>query len=112
MRILTGCLIQESNTFSPLRTDLSSFRAGCLQYGEALLHEMPRTRTELGGIIASLDRAGAEVVPTVAAWASSGGPMARADFDELAGGFLERVRAACPVDGVALALHGAWVAEH
>jgi microcystin degradation protein MlrC len=112
MRILVGSLIQESNTFSPLMTDLSFFRAGCLRFDEASQREMLDTRTELGGILTALGRAGAEVVPTVAAWASSGGPMNRADFEELTGAFLQRVRDAGRVDGVALGLHGAWAAEH
>ena len=38
MRVVTGSLIQESNTFSPLKGDLSFFRAGCLLFDEQSTH--------------------------------------------------------------------------
>jgi microcystin degradation protein MlrC len=111
MRVLTGSLLQESNTFSPQKSDLSFFEAGCLLFGQDCLGGMAGTRTEFGGFIAAAARASVELVPTLAAWANSGGPMSAADFRRLTGDLLDRARAAGPVDGVLLALHGAWVAE-
>jgi microcystin degradation protein MlrC len=111
MRLLTGSLIQESNTFSPLTSDLSFFRAGCLYLDDESLTAMAGKRTELGGFIAASQQVEAKLVPTLAAWAPSGGPMISRDFDWLAAQFLQRVDAAGPVDGVLLALHGAWVSE-
>ena len=111
MRVLIGSLIQESNTFSPLKSDLSFFQAGCLVYDAASVDLMADKRTELSGFIAVARRAGVTLLPTLAAWAASGGPLDRAAFAFLAEEFLRRVRAACPVDGVLLALHGALVAE-
>ncbi len=70
------------------------------------------TQTEVGGFITVAGRAGLALVPTVAAWASSGGPFNGQDFAVLAEEFLQRVRAAGPVEGVLLALHGAWVSEN
>src|SRR6185312_6388432 len=104
-------LIQESNSFSPVRGDLALFRAGCLRYDEDSLRGLAGTRTELGGCIAAASRHGVELVPTLAAWAASGGPMRQPDFEQLAEEFLARVRVAGRVDGVLLALHGAWVSE-
>ncbi len=112
MRVLTGMLMQESNTFSPLAGDLEAFRSGCLLFDAPVLEALAGTRTEMGGFVAVSRAAGIELVPTVAAWASSSrGRMRHADFDQLAGMFLERVRAAQNIDGVLLALHGAWVSE-
>jgi microcystin degradation protein MlrC len=111
VRVLTGSLIQESNTFSPIQSDLTLFRAGCLRYDDDSLASMAGTHTEMGGFLAASRRHGMELVPTLAAWAPSGGPIVATDFDRLAGAFLQRVRAAGPVDGVLLALHGAWVSE-
>ena len=51
MRVLIGSLIQESNTFSPLKSDLEFFRAGCLTNRRGKRDEMADTRTELGGFI-------------------------------------------------------------
>src|SRR5438477_2476876 len=111
VRLLTGSLIQESNTFSPLKSDRSFFEAGCLLFDQESLRGMTGKRTELSGFIAASARRGAELVPTLAAWASSGGPITTRDFDGLADDLLRRARAAGPVDGVLLALHGAWVSE-
>jgi microcystin degradation protein MlrC len=111
MRILVGSLIQESNTFSPLRADLAFFRSGCLCFDQESLDLLSGTRTELGGFIAAGQEVGAELVPTVAAWAASAGAMEGTAYRWLAEELLRRVRGAGAVDGVLLALHGAWVAE-
>jgi len=104
-------LIQESNTFSPIPSGLDDFEAGCLRYDQDSIDRLTDTRTEIGGFIQTSRRHGVELVPTLTAWASSGGPMRARDFDRLTADLLERVRAAGPVDGVLLALHGAWVSE-
>jgi microcystin degradation protein MlrC len=72
---------------------------------------MAGTRTEFGGFIAACAREGVELVPTLAAWAASGGPMRATDFRRLADDLVDRVRGAGSAAGVLLALHGAWVAE-
>ena len=111
MRVLIGSLIQESNTFSPLRSNIEFFLAGCLLTDEASLTGMADTRTELGGFITECRHLQFEIVPTIAAWAASGGPLVQRDFEILTAQLFARVRAAGPVDGVLLALHGALVAE-
>ncbi len=111
MRVLTGMLIQESNTFSPVPSGLDDFEAGCLRYDQDSIDGLADTRTEIGGFIQSSRRHGVELVPTLTAWASSGGPISARDFNRLTAEFLARVRAAGHVDGVLLALHGAWVSE-
>ncbi len=111
MRVLVGSLMQESNTFSPVRADLSFFESGTLLFGEASLEAMAGRRTELGAFVEVLRGAGAEFVPTVAAWASSAGPLGGGDFRRLADAFLGRVEAAGTVGAVLLSLHGAWASE-
>ena len=111
MKILVGSLVQESNTFSPIKSDIRSFESGFLFFGQSGLTEMEGRRNELAGFLRVCRRAGVELSATVAAWASSGGPMADRDFDDLAGRFLERVEKAEGIDGVLLALHGAWASE-
>ena len=108
---MVGSLVQESNTFSPTRSDIHSFESGCLFLDQASVTEMAGRRNELAGFLQVCQKAGVEPVPTVAAWASSGGAVVDRDFDELAGQFLERVEKASDVDGVLLALHGAWASE-
>ncbi len=109
MRVVTGMLVQESNTFSPRLSDCSFFASGCLLFDDALLSGMIGSRTELAGFIAAARHAGIELVPTIAAWAPSGGPMVPADFHGLVDALLDRLERAGAVDGVHLALHGAWM---
>ncbi len=63
------------------------------------------------GFLAALAEAGAEPVPLLAAYAAASGTVTRAAFDALVGEMEERLRAARPVDGLLLALHGALVVE-
>src|SRR5688500_7355273 len=75
LRVLTGSLMQASNTFAPVAGDLSLFRGGCLLFEDESLARHAAMRTELGGFIASARQAEIELVPTIAAWAPSGGPL-------------------------------------
>jgi microcystin degradation protein MlrC len=104
-------LVQESNTFSPRPSDRALFASGCLLFDESSLAGMDGKSTELAGFIAAARRREVELVPTIAAWAPSGGPMVPADFHRLADELLVRIARARPVDGVLLALHGAWVSQ-
>lgn len=111
MRVVTGMLVQESNTFSPRRSDRASFESGCLLFDDACIPGMAGTRTELAGFVDAAARAEVDLVPTIAAWAPSGGPMIPADFHRLVDELLDRIERAGAVDGVLLALHGAWVSR-
>lgn len=111
MRVVVGGLMQESNSFSPIRADLDGFRHGYLVAGTDILERFRGKGAELSGFIAAAAAQDVEVVPTVAAWASSAGHLASADFHWLVTRLIDGVRAAGKCDGVLLCLHGAWVAE-
>jgi microcystin degradation protein MlrC len=51
------------------------------------------------------------MVPLAAAWATPSGPVTREAYESVLGDLLESVRAAGPLDGILLALHGAMVCE-
>jgi len=110
-RIAVGMLWQETNTFVPFATTLETFRAQYVWQGAELLTKFGGGRIEVPGFLAVLRDAGAEIVPTLAAFAASGGPVRRSDFDELVDGITDRLRQAGPLHGVLLALHGAMVVE-
>jgi len=111
MHVVTGMLVQESNTFSPRPSDRALFASGCLLFDDASFSGMAGRRTELAGFIAAARRREVEFVPTIAAWAPSSGPMVPSEFHHLAEDLLERITRAGEIDGVLLALHGAWVSE-
>lgn len=105
MRIGAGYLLQESNTFSPIATVLADFS---LREGDAIRERWVGTRTEIGGFFETL---GDAAVPLFAGWAITAGPIRAADFEAMKARVAAALRAAGPLDGVLLALHGAMCAE-
>jgi len=111
MRIALGGIYQESHIFSSALATLDQFRAGNLLYGEDLVRGLSSRNHEIGGALETAS--GHTLIPLLYASAgSSGQPLRRQTYDELAGGMLARLQKALPVDGVWMAMHGAMVAEH
>ena len=65
----------------------------------------------MGGAIAHGAEREVELVPLIATHGGAGGRVAAAAYRELKLALLRRIAAALPVDGIYLALHGAFVAE-
>ncbi len=111
MRIFTAALATETNTFSPVPTDMSSFRAAL--YAPPGTH--PPTPTLCSAPIPVLRerarRDGFTLIEGTAAWAEPGGLVQRATYEALRDEILSQLRDALPVDGVVLGLHGAMVAQ-
>jgi microcystin degradation protein MlrC len=111
MRIAVGQLFQETNTFSPHPTTLETFRAVFLCHGEELFTAYGDARIEVPAYFEVLRKAGAEIVPLLAANALASGPVTRPAFEELMGDIEARLARAGRLDGVLLALHGAMCLE-
>ncbi|MCW3474075.1 M81 family metallopeptidase [Limobrevibacterium gyesilva] len=111
MRIAIGGIMQETNTFLPVPTEVATFESVYLRRGEAMLTGYGAARVEVPGMLAVLRAAGVEPVPLLATMAGAAGAVSRAAFEALLGDLLQRLRDAGPVDGVLLALHGAMVLE-
>lgn len=105
MRILTGTLMHETNTFNPHPTVLADFRP---LVGEALFaHDFWRGNAEsTGGIVETLQAEGVEVLPSVHAVAMVSGTVTDEAYAEIRTSILEAVRTAGPLDGICLCLHG------
>lgn len=105
MRILTGTLMHETNTFNAAPTKLEDFKV--LQGQELFEHEFWRGNAEsTGGIIETLQAEGAEVVPTVHAVAMVSGIVEDDAYAEIKRLVLDAVRSAGPIDGICFCLHG------
>ena len=112
MRIALGAFSHEANTFSPHLTTRADFEAQRLWRGEALLEGLKGLATEEAGAMSVVGRQGdCQVLPLLSAKALSGGPVLGDVFRSIRDELLERLRAALPVDGVLLVLHGAMMAE-
>ncbi len=79
--------------------------------GQALVERMHGTRTEIGGFMDVLTRAGVEVLPLFGGDATTSGRLHAADYQVLREIVLDSIGAALPADGILLGLHGAMCAE-
>jgi microcystin degradation protein MlrC len=111
MRIFTASLATETNTFSPVPTDRASFEMAFY----AGPGEHPDTPTLCSAPMVVLRRRareeGFELIEGTATWAEPGGLLQKQAYEELRDEILGQLKAALPVDGVVLGLHGAMVAQ-
>ncbi|CAN7697263.1 M81 family metallopeptidase [Rhizobium sp. LjRoot258] len=110
MRIFTAALATETNTFSPICVDRRAFEASL--YAPPGQH--PETPTLCSAPITVGRRVCAEkgwdLIEGTAAWADPAGLVSRSTYEGLRDEVLTQLKAAMPVDGVVLGLHGAMVA--
>ena len=100
MKILSGLIYHESNTFNPFLTGLDQF---VVREGEEILDRFAST--------AVFRQAGADVVPSVYATAFSSGPVTREAYEHLKERLLRAVDHHPDLDGIWLHLHGAMLID-
>jgi microcystin degradation protein MlrC len=110
-RVFIGSIATETNTFSPLRTDLQDFKDSF--YAPPGQHPVTPT---LCSAVYPVARARAaelnwQLVEGTASWAEPGGIVSQQTWEFLREQLLSELRAAMPVDIVLLGLHGAMVAQ-
>jgi microcystin degradation protein MlrC len=111
MRLFTASLATESNSFSPIPTTRRDFEE-CLYFrpGE---HPDRATLCTAPLVVARARAAqeGFELIEGSCFWAEPSAPVRQADYESMRDEILEQLRAALPVDGVLLGLHGAMLAQ-
>lgn len=108
MRIGIANFSHESNTFAADPTPLDAFR---IYRGQAVIEHYTHTFHEVAGYIAGAEEYDFELAPLFSANATPAGPLTPEAYETLVGELLDSIRAAMPLDGLLLALHGAMVAE-
>lgn len=108
MRVAIGGIVHETNTYCKEPTQLAEFR---IWRGEEITERSRGVRSYLGGMIDAAGSLGATLVPTYFANATPSGTIQAQAYQTMKAELLEGIRAALPVDAVALALHGAGVAQ-
>ncbi len=113
MRLFVASLATETNTFSPVFTDLRDFRDNFYfppgqhpnipSLCSAPFIALREYRDRMGDAI--------ETIEGSAAWAEPGGIVSCAAYVQLRDEILSQLRDAMPLDGVLLGLHGAMVAR-
>ena len=113
-RIALAAFMLESNGHAPPATR-AEFEAACWLEGAALAADLgrpaPRAPTALTGFIRAMDAGRPwQPVPLIAAAAGASGPIEQEVFDDILARLEAGLRAALPLDGVFLSLHGAATA--
>ena len=107
-RIGIACVMQESNSFASAGAALDEFT---MESGDSLFDTFRGTNTEVGGFLSKLEELKIAVaVPVISAFALASGPIGDESFDLLANLVVERILKV-DVDGLLIALHGAWLSE-
>jgi microcystin degradation protein MlrC len=116
MRIASGGIHHETNTFSSTPTLLNDFirDSGCgpdLLGDEAIRMRYRGTGTIHGGYIDGAEEVGADLLPLLYANAGPSGIVNQGSFQTMLDWFLSRLQDVLPIDGLLLDLHGAMVTE-
>ena len=98
IKIATGCIGHETNTFSPVKTDLDSFqgeksRTG-IKIGDEIIDTFKETKTITGGFIDAAMELDFELVPLIWTFATPSGAVAQSAYDYLKQLFIEKLNAA------------------
>ncbi len=110
-RVVLAAIKHESHTFNRFPTTLELFRRQGYRRDGDVVRAYRGTGLEMAGFLDAAGRHGWTVTTPISASATSGGRVsaeAMADFLAVLG---DGIRAAMPLDGVLLALHGAMAAE-
>ncbi|MCS7257659.1 MAG: M81 family metallopeptidase [Thermomicrobium sp.] len=102
----------ETNAFASQRVDLAFAERCGIARGSAVLVRARDTATVLAGFIEAAAELDFELVPLLAVWITPAGVVTREAYETLVGELIAGLRAAAPINGVLLSLHGAMVAEH
>lgn len=109
MRLAIGAILFEGNTFSPVIAGRDAFAGKYLCRGDEIPTRLAGTGTEMGG---ALSAAGdAVLVPLLATHGGAGGRVDGAFTRALVAELEQRLLEAGQLDGIYLALHGAYVSE-
>ena len=113
MRLLIAMMMHETNTFSPVPTDLQRFALGLGQLppqGALAVQAYRNTGTATGAFIDLAEAAGADFELVIAAHAAPSGPVHDEAYDVMASTIVEAL-AKGGYDGILLDLHGAMVTQ-
>lgn len=110
-RIAAAQLSHETHAFSVVRTDLAAFQRAGLTYGNAIVARERGTNSAFGGFVAAGERHGFALLPILSVWATPSGIVTADAIETLVRDLCDGLRAAEPLDGVLLGLHGAMMTE-
>lgn len=115
-RVAFGGFLHETNTFAPSPATYADFVSGSghvpLCEGAEIAERTAGANLAITGALAYGAEQGWTAIPTLWATTSPSAHVAEEAFERIAARLIERLRAALPLDGVFLDLHGAMVCAH
>jgi len=103
-------LKQETNTSAP-KTTLKDFEDFHLYFDGQIKIGLGSSNSEIAGFYDVLEKRNVEIIPIIATFAVSGGPVEKNTFDYLTHHLIAKLTAIGKLDGILIALHGALVTE-
>lgn len=110
--IAFACFLHEAHSFSNIPTTLDRFREHHLAFGAGEMRKTAGTSTEMAGVWDTAPKLGLVLHPIFHAFPVPGAPLTAKTFDFFCGKLVKGLRAAAPLDGVLLNLHGAMIADN
>lgn len=111
LRLAVLGLGHETNTFSTVPADLTSYEDGGIHRGAEMIDHYITSQATFAGFLASDEALDVELVPLLAAWINPCGHITAGAFETIVGEMVSSLVEEGPFDGVLLGLHGAAVAE-
>lgn len=112
MNVTIGSIMHESNTFTPVVTDLEMFKRTQYLSGPDILRRHSGQPSEIGGMLHELDERRVNVIPTLSALAMPSGRVTADTYSLLKSNLLTAIGEHIDgLDGVLLALHGSMSVE-
>ena len=111
MKIGILSVFHETNTFSPIPTDMENFKKNVWLTGSDIIKAFEGTRTPIGGFLEIIGERGYEAVPLFAAHATPAGVVKHEVFQEIMLNVRKQLEDHPQIDAIALELHGAHIVE-
>ena len=106
----------ETNTFAIKKADYVAFQSAdewpSMCVGSDLIEAVREVHLPVAGAIKALEESGHEIVPLLWCSATPCSYVTEDAFEAICNDILQRLKAALPLDGLYLDLHGAMVCEH
>ncbi len=112
MRIALIHVGQETNDFNPLPTTLRDYASFGIFEGPQIVRRF-HDKGQIGGYLQAIEQSGLQVetVPIIRGWAVAGGRITREAYDFFDRKIRDGLKAAGPIDALALQLHGACASQ-
>ena len=111
MKIYVGGISNETNSFSPINMDIEQFKKAFWFLGEDIEQTMTTTKETRGTLDYLHSQSDVEIAYGFVAHGVTSGPVKAEDYHTMSDMIVDTLKAAMPVDGVVLNMHGAMQSE-